>query len=62
MSEFKPTMRLRFVSREMVVQREGTYEPQSIRVLQQYFEPTQSFVGICDGEWRDVVLTPENEL
>ena len=71
-----PTPQLRFVERDTgtfeqydvkVTERHGTevcYRPKTIRVLQQFWlpsdEPYEEWLKVKDGEWRDVPLEKEH--
>lgn len=58
-----PTMQLRFVEREMLVDAgSGKRYSQTVRVLQQFWEASfyEKSVGV-ESEWRDVPLEAENQ-
>lgn len=59
-----PTVHMRFVLRDVTALNLATnnYEPATVRILQQWFEPADSAVWACPGEWRDIPLvTGEDE-
>lgn len=53
-----PTAHLRFVLREVTALdiSKNSYAPTTMRVLQQWFEPHQRYVGVFPGEWREIPL------
>ena len=59
MKELTSTNMLRFVLRDETVVDpllSTHYKTQQVQVLQQYWEPSEKYIGIVQGEWRDVPL------
>lgn len=58
-----PTTHLRFVVREVTAfdPSKNSYAPTTVRVLQQWFEPQQRYIGAVAGEWRDIPLVVGDE-
>lgn len=59
-----PTPHMRFVLRDVTALNAAVnnYELTSVKILQQWFEPDESVMWACQGEWRDIPLvTGEDE-
>lgn len=53
-----PTMHLRFVLRDVTSLdvKNNSYDPVTVKILQQWFQPAERYIGVISGEWRDVPL------
>jgi len=59
-----PTAHMRFVLRDVTALNLATnnYEPASVKILQQWFEPEESVMWACQGEWRDIPLVTGEDV
>lgn len=53
-----PTMHLRFVLRDVASLdvKSNNYDSVTVKILQQWFQPAERYIGVISGEWRDVPL------
>ena len=62
--KLNPTSHMRFVLRDVTALNPAVnnYELASVKILQQWFEPDESVMWACQGEWRDIPLVTGEDV